>query len=278
MRTPVAPSGRGRAESSAPSPGDRSPASTLTPRAVSSLGLGARVAHSAHCDLEELGGLCPGGRLRTPQAAHPGIYLDRKSPAREENANPRAAVQGRSSGLRRTLSQEVSVHRCPAPRTSPAPVAAAAAAAAAGLVVSSPLTADHCFPLTQANHPPSLHAVVNGRPFKFKSRGEPTPSAPPTSSLIGLGARRPPRLQKDWCTFSFGPPPRARKRALGRGAEVGTRRAVARKPWSWFPRRWFGGETRGWPCFVPQPLLAAVGGVGGERRGRFWGAAGPAHT
>lgn len=53
--------------------------------------------------------------------------------------------------------------------------------------------------------------------------------APPTISLVGPEARRSPRLHNDWCTFSLSPPqPRARKRGLGRGAEVGTRRTVAR--------------------------------------------------
>lgn len=85
-------------------PRDRSPSLQAGPEGSSQLAQppgksGAK--QGAHCDLEELG-------RPLPQAAHPGIYLECKSPAREGNANPRAAVRGRSTGLRRTLAQEVS--------------------------------------------------------------------------------------------------------------------------------------------------------------------------
>lgn len=84
-------------------PRDRSPASTLALRAQSARSASGQEwrVRGAHCDLEELG-------RPLHQAAHAGIYLECKSPAREGNANPRAAVQGRSTGLRRALAQEVS--------------------------------------------------------------------------------------------------------------------------------------------------------------------------
>lgn len=87
-------------------------------------------------------------------------------------------------------------------------------------------------PPAQAHKPSTLRVVVNGPLFKFKSWSEPTPLAPPTCSLVGPEARRSPRLHIDWCAFSLSPPPRARKQGSERGAEVGARPALARKPLS----------------------------------------------
>lgn len=249
-------------------PRDRSPSLQAGPEGSSQLAQppGKSGAHRVHIvTWRSLGGICP----RQPT---PGFTLNAR-------ARPGKGMQihARRSGEGARASAAPWPRKCPplpAPGTSPA-----ATTAAAGWVVSSPPTEDHRFPITQEDQSPSLtlNAVVNGRPFKFKSRSEPTPLAPPTSSLIGVEARRLPRLHRDWCVFSFGPPPpRARKRSMGRRAEVGTRRGLARKLWPWFPWRWRGGGTRGWPCSVLQPPLAAVGGGGGEPRGGFWGAAGPA--
>lgn len=103
-------------------------------------------------------------------------------------------------------------------------------------VVSSPPSEDHRFTITRGTNRPrsrSMLSLTVGR-SSLNPGASPRPLAPPTSSLIGVEARRLPLLHRDWCVFSFGPPPRARKRSTERGAEVGTRRVVARKLWPWF--------------------------------------------